>query len=183
MTFTTQTHVCRKTRKSFLILPVIATDFPEKSQEILLQMPVKNKGVNLFIKTWPQKLKKKNSKDLEENRRPLTATLEKPMILDVRLVKKIDMSKMKKEFLNISSLCRIPLLLKSKKSYRPLSLPPPDNKKSRNKKVSEPDDSWEDEESISIKSTSRIRNNKSEGESLNNEQYFEMWQGTLKIGF
>ncbi|KAG5867483.1 hypothetical protein JTB14_037682 [Gonioctena quinquepunctata] len=111
-------------------------------------MPSKNPGLNLFIKTWPPKSKTKNN-DSEEIKRPLTATLEKPSILDIRLVGKLDMSKIRKEFLNMSNLCRMPMLLKSPRSskpQRPLSLPP--TKRSKKKKgVSDPEDSWEDEES------------------------------------
>lgn len=164
MTFTAQTRLCRKRCKPFLVLPVIEKDFIQKPEEIFITMPEKTQGLNLFIKTWPPKIKKKISKAHEDNGRPLTATLEKPMILDVRLAKKIDMSKIKKEFLNISSLCRMPLILKSKKTYRPLSLPPPE-KKCFKKKTVDADDSWEDEESVSVRIISRIRNNKSDGES------------------
>lgn len=162
MTFTVQTHNRRKKCRPFLVLSVIEKDFTEKPQEILPKMPVKNPGLNLFIKTWPPKLKNKTTKEQEENKRPLTATLEKPLILDVRLAKKIDMSKIKKEFLNISAICRMPLILKSKKAFRPLSLPPPEKKKTKKKKTTDTEDNCEDEESISIRSTTRIRNNKSE---------------------
>lgn len=163
MTFAATTQPHRRKCKPFLVLSVIEQDPPGKPGEILPKMPVKNPGLNLFIKTWPPK-RKSNSKDKEENRRPLTATLEKPLILDVRLAKKIDMSKIKKEFLNISSICRMPLMLKSKKALRPLSLPPPEKKRGRKNKMTDIEDNCEDDESISIKSTSRARNIKSEGE-------------------
>ncbi|XP_074032606.1 uncharacterized protein isoform X2 [Leptinotarsa decemlineata] len=129
--------------KPFLILPLLDSDLVDR---IPKEMPTKNPGLNLFIKTWPPKSKHKDN-DCEENKRPLTATLEKPTILDIRLMGKIDMSKIRKEFLNISNLCRMPIILKGPKvtkPHRPLSLPPA---KKTKKKQSDPDDSWEDEES------------------------------------
>lgn len=164
MTLTSRSRITQNKLKPFVVLPMIDNNIPDRSHEISTKMTTKNPGLNLFIKTWPPNRKNKKSKD-DENRRPLTATLEKPTVLDIRLVKKIDMSKIKKEFLNLSALCRIPLLLKPKKGYRPLSLPPPEKKKCKMKKKNDAEDSgWEDEESVSIRSTSRIRNYKSEGE-------------------
>lgn len=165
MTFTQQPQNHRKKHKPFLVLSVIETDLSEKSKEILPKMPVTNPGLNLFIKTWPPKLRGKTTKEQEEKKRPLTATLEKPLILDVRLAKTIDMSKIRKEFLNISTICRVPIMLKSKKALRPLSLPPPEKKKSKKKKMTDTEDNCEDDDSVSIRSTSRSRNIKSEGKS------------------
>lgn len=166
MTFTEQSQIHRKKGKPFLVLSVIQSDLPVKTDEILPKMPVKNEknpGLNLFIKTWPPKLKRKTNKEQEEKKRPLTATLEKPLILDVRLAKKIDMSKIRKEFLNISTICRMPIMLKSKKVLRPLSLPPPEKKTSRKKKMTDTEDNCEDDESVSIRSISRSRSIRSEG--------------------
>ncbi|XP_056636332.1 zinc finger protein 474-like [Diorhabda sublineata] len=107
-------------------------------------MPTKNPGLHLFTKTWHTNNK---LKEVEENKRPLTATLDKPTVLDIRLIRKIDMSKIRKEFLNISNLCRIPMLLHNCKPHRPRSLPPPImNKKNKNK--SDIDDTSVEEESI-----------------------------------
>lgn len=49
----------------------------------------KNPGLKLFTKTWPLKGNKKINKDEE---RPLTATLEKPTILDIRYMSKFSFS-------------------------------------------------------------------------------------------
>jgi len=49
----------------------------------------KNPGLKLFTKTWPLKGNKKINKDEE---RPLTATLEKPTILDIRYMSKFSIS-------------------------------------------------------------------------------------------
>lgn len=107
-------------------------------------MPTKNPGLHLFTKTWHAN---KKIKDPEENKRPLTATLEKPTVLNIRLIRKIDMSKIRKEFLNISNLCRLPMLLQHCKPHRPPSLPPPVINKKKNNK-SDIDDVSVEEESI-----------------------------------
>ncbi|XP_017776309.1 PREDICTED: zinc finger protein 474-like isoform X2 [Nicrophorus vespilloides] len=79
--------------KTFLVLPLVASN----------EEMTRNPGLRLFTKTWPSK-----DKDVE-NKRPQTATLERPQILDIRLATKIDMSLLRKEFLTITNLCRIPL--------------------------------------------------------------------------
>lgn len=114
----------------------------------------KNPGLKLFTKTWPLKGNKKINKDEE---RPLTATLEKPTILDIRYMTIIDMSLIRKEFLNITNLCRMPLILKPSKGNfkKPLSILSADPVKKSKKKRKKPepnDDSHEDEESSIIQS-------------------------------
>ncbi|XP_050513946.1 zinc finger protein 474-like isoform X3 [Diabrotica virgifera virgifera] len=124
--------------RPFLVLPLLESDLLERASPNLLDMPTKNPGLHLFTKTFPSHKKRKDS---DENKRPLTATLEKPTILDIRLIGKIDMSKIRKEFLNISNLCRLPILLKKSKNskpHRPLSLPPPAIEKK--KKAKDADD-------------------------------------------
>lgn len=54
-----------------------------------VKMP-KNPGLKLFTKTWPLKGNKKINKDEE---RPLTATLEKPTILDIRYMSKFSVNR------------------------------------------------------------------------------------------
>ncbi|CAH1285433.1 unnamed protein product [Diabrotica balteata] len=123
--------------KPFLVLPLLESDLLERTSSNLLDMPTKNPGLHLFTKTFPSHKKRKDS---DENKRPLTATLEKPTILDIRLIGKIDMSKIRKEFLNISNLCRLPILLKKSKNskpHRPLSLPPPAIEKKKKAKDSD----------------------------------------------
>ncbi|XP_066262351.1 zinc finger protein 474-like isoform X1 [Euwallacea similis] len=114
----------------------------------------KNPGLKLFIKTWPRKSEKKGEE--EERKRPLTATLEKPTILDIRYMSKIDMSIIRKEFLNITNLCRLPLVIKSKgNAYKQLSILNADiykTTKKKRKKAEPSDDSHEDEESSVIQS-------------------------------
>lgn len=89
-------------------------------------MKKKKPNLTLFIKTWPPH--QKENKAIKDER-PLTATLEKPQILDIRFIEKIDMSLVRKEFLCLTNLCRMPpaipvLSLKLKaKDQRPLSLP------------------------------------------------------------
>ncbi|KYB26354.1 hypothetical protein TcasGA2_TC033817 [Tribolium castaneum] len=114
-------------------------------------MPKKT-NLKLFTKTWPQK------KDGKKEERPLTATLDKPTVLNISLIGIIDMSTVRKEFLNISNLCRFPIALtitKRKKTpviNRPLSLPSPEKHKGCKKRPETSEDSYEEEESMSIQS-------------------------------
>ncbi|XP_050305951.1 uncharacterized protein LOC126743062 isoform X2 [Anthonomus grandis grandis] len=132
----------------------------------------KNCGLKLFTKTWPLKRGKNANKTEHEERkhqRPLTATLDKPTILDIRFMGKIDMSTVRKEFLNISNLCRLPLVLKPKEKNngRPLSLLGTETRnkttKKKRKKLDPNEDSHEDEESSVIQSA-KLRT----GDHLNN---------------
>lgn len=113
----------------------------------------KNNSLKLFTKTWsPERVIAKNNVDKD---RPLTATLEKPTVLDINLIGKIDMSTIRKEFLNISNLCRLPLILKSKKMKGVISRPATVKfKKTRRSETSE--DSL-DEENISVKSARKSK--------------------------
>lgn len=154
--------IFRRRCKPFLVLPTVEKDSVDKSQEDLITMTNKNTGLKLFTKTWTPKRDHKTKK-VEEQPRPLTATLEKPMILDISLVGKIDMSKIRKEFLNISNLCKVPLIIKSRnviKVNRPLSLPPPEKHKNKKKRISDAEDSFEDEESTSVQSARKLKNDK-----------------------
>lgn len=142
--------------KPFLVLPLLETEILERTSPNIFDMPMKNPGLHLFTKTWPAS---KKSKEIDENKRPLTATLDKPTILDIRLIGKIDMSKIRKEFLNISNLCRMPLLIKKAKNSklrRPLSLPPTDIVKKK-KITSYGDDvsAGEEESTRSVKVTGK----------------------------
>ncbi|XP_072398550.1 uncharacterized protein [Diabrotica undecimpunctata] len=143
--------------KPFLVLPLLESDvLIERTSPNLLDMPTKNPGLPLFTKTFPSHKKRKDS---DENKRPLTATLEKPTVLDIRLIGKIDMSKIRKEFLNISNLCRLPILLKKSKNskpHRPLSLPPPAIEKKKKAKDLDDLSMGEEEESTqSVRVTGR----------------------------
>lgn len=136
----------------------------------------KRKSLRLFTKIAPPK--DKENKD--EERRPLTATLEKPTILDISFIDKIDMTLMRKEFF---SLCRIPLTIslhkiKSnpkeisviKRPVRPLSLPASDKslltmvKRTKNYDTSE--DSLEEESSRSARNKIAKTNSTSKIEPL-----------------
>lgn len=134
--------------RPFLVLPLLES--PKSEPE----MPPKT-NLKLFTKT-----KKTNDKN-NENERPLTATLEKPTILDIRFITKIDMSLMRKEFLSITNLCRIPLKARKKNfdrkliQPRPLSLPSTQKRK-RSKKAETSDDSWEDDSVASARKTPAI---------------------------
>nr|CAH7729589.1 unnamed protein product [Callosobruchus chinensis] len=117
----------RKKCKPFLVLPWIVNEYFTDKKEEQLKMPVKNPtSLKLFTK-------RTNIKKRED--RPLTATLEKPMVLDIKFIGLIDMSKVRKEFLNISNLCKMPLLINKKpvKIARPLSLPPAQKYKTKRK--------------------------------------------------
>ncbi|CAG9858010.1 unnamed protein product [Phyllotreta striolata] len=108
----------RSKPKPFLVLPLSQSELPARFSPEIFEMPTKRPGLRLFAKS---------SKKPVENNRPLTATLDKPVVLNVRLIGKIDMSKIRKEFLNISNLCRLPLTISKLKNItlsRPLSLPP-----------------------------------------------------------
>lgn len=158
----TERKIYTRRCRPFFILPSIGKESLDKSQEDIFTMTNRNTGLKLFTKTWTPKRDKKNKKT-EEQPRPLTATLEKPMILDISLVSVIDMSKIKKEFLNISNLCKVPLIIKNKtaiKANRPLSLPPPEKHKNKKKKISDTEDSWEDDESTSVQSARKLKNDK-----------------------
>ncbi|KAB0804054.1 hypothetical protein PPYR_01024 [Photinus pyralis] len=92
-------------------------------------MVKKNSNLKLQIKPRPPKNKEnKNDQEEQEDERPLTATLEKPQILDIKFINKIDMSLIRKEFLCITNLCRAPLTViklpnEGPLTDRPLSLP------------------------------------------------------------
>lgn len=119
----------------------------------------KRRTLRLFTKVTPPKDKEN---DTEDERRPLTATLEKPTILDISFIDKIDMTLMRKEFF---SLCRLPLTISLKKikanpkeliikrPVRPLSLPASNKpwvaKRTKNYDTSE--DSVEEESTRSVK--------------------------------
>lgn len=160
----------KSSRSPFLVLPKIETLYAEKTP-LKSDMPVsKNPGLRLFTKTWrPQK------EIEEEHERPLTATLERPQILDVELATKIDMSLIRKEFLCIANLCRVPLntltVTRAKRKTcsnptpnrqyrapnRPLSLPGGKvqlKKSSRRPCTSE--DSWEEDRSSSSHTCSKL---------------------------
>ncbi|XP_060516992.1 zinc finger protein 474-like [Cylas formicarius] len=111
----------------------------------------KNRSLKLFTKTWPIRRDKKSE---EEIGRPLTATLDRPAVLDIRFMAKIDMSLVRKEFLNITNLCRLPLTVKKKNADRPSSLANCIEKKKPKKapKIDNYSDSHEDEESSVIQS-------------------------------
>lgn len=149
-------------KSPFLVLPKIEVFGEVKSSE----MP-KNPGLRLLTKAWqPQKE--------PEIERPLTATLEKPQILDINFITKIDMSLMRKEFLCITNLCRMPINALSVSNNkvrrkppafnqnrrcppsRPLSLP----NKVQLQKSSRPctsEDSWEDDRSSSSQTYSMYK--------------------------
>lgn len=61
------------------------------------------------VGTWPLKNEKRRR---PRRPRPLTATLERPRLLDIALQGKIDMSLMRKELLSIYTLMRVPLVVK-----------------------------------------------------------------------
>ncbi|CAG9766422.1 unnamed protein product [Ceutorhynchus assimilis] len=145
-----------------------------------LKMP-KNTNLKLFTKTWPLKRDKKD----EERKRPLTATLEKPSILDIKFLGKIDMSLVRKEFLNITNLCKLPLIIKKKAdSCKPLRLLGSEthNKKTKKKrKKFEPnEDSHEDEESSVIQSAKiNSRTTKSNRNSASNKSVINFKQNNI----
>ncbi|XP_076268480.1 uncharacterized protein LOC143201363 isoform X1 [Rhynchophorus ferrugineus] len=123
-------------------------------------------GLKLFTKTWSLKKEKKNIE--EEQPRPLTATLEKPTILDIRFIDKIDMSIIRKEFFNITNLCRAPLIVKRRNANRPLSLISPEaynENKKKKRKTNSDNDGQEDNHSQIIlsarKSSSSVRSKSS----------------------
>ncbi|KAF5269813.1 hypothetical protein FQR65_LT05859 [Abscondita terminalis] len=89
---------------------------------------MRKKKPNLKLNTTIDASVNKENKDESDSERPSTATLEKPQILDIKFIRKIDMSLIKKEFLSITNLCRVPLTVikvfdKTGTCERPLSLP------------------------------------------------------------
>lgn len=80
---------------------------------------VKNPGLRLFTKTWETKnknfpkddivVKNREADDDSENNRPLTATLEKPTVIDIRFVGKLDMTIITQEVLALYNICKLPL--------------------------------------------------------------------------
>ncbi|KAF5291303.1 hypothetical protein FQA39_LY03454 [Lamprigera yunnana] len=93
-----------------------------------IKVIMRKKKHNLrLITDGSSSVNKENNRDANKDR-PLTATLEKPQILDIKFISKIDMSLVKKEFLSITNLCRTPLTIikvleKTGHCERPLSLP------------------------------------------------------------
>lgn len=146
MTLQTESKKTKRKSRPFLVLPLLENLSLKK-----LNMPKKT-NLKLFTKAWPPK------KDGKKEDRPLTATLDKPTVLNISLIGIIDMSTVRKEFLNISNLCRFPIALtitKRKKTAvinRPLSLPSPEKLKGGKKRPETSEDSYEEEESISIQS-------------------------------
>ncbi|XP_025831432.1 uncharacterized protein LOC108742023 [Agrilus planipennis] len=69
-------------------------------------MVKRKSNLKLFVTSNKENTFQNHDQDQE---RPLTATLEKPQVLDIKYLGKIDMSLMRKEFLTISNLCRLPL--------------------------------------------------------------------------
>ena len=70
------------------------------------------KTIDISSATWPKMKRSEASSgniDVARIVRPQTATLERPRILDVTLLGKIDMTLMRKGLLSISSLCMAPL--------------------------------------------------------------------------
>lgn len=117
----------------------------------------KRKPLKLFTKTWPPK----DTKEEEELERPLTATLEKPTILNISFIDKIDMTLMRKEFFALSNLCKLPLTINLKKTQkqpqaihrkptRPLSLPSSEIKHKHTQHNSRSEDE------LSLKSTRKL---------------------------
>lgn len=94
----------------------------------------KRKPLKLFTKTWQPK-----EQPEDDPQRPLTATLEKPTILNISFIDKIDMTLMRKEFFALSNLCKLPLTINLKKQpqRRPLSLPPSEINRNRKQTSSE----------------------------------------------
>lgn len=146
--------------ETFLVLPLL-----DNNASLTSAMPT---GLRLFTKklavgTWPPKnQEKKKRKKGDELQRPLTATLERPQLLNIKLITTLDMSKVRKEFLCISNLCSIPITnIKSRRKScasdrrrstpgRPLSLPSSQPKlgvKSPKRPDPGGDESWEDDES------------------------------------
>lgn len=152
MKLKTEIKAKRKKSRPFLVLPFIE-HFTFKSRDSDCEKMPKNTGLKLFTKTWPPK-RENNEENDDEKDRPLTATLDKPTILNISLMGIIDMTTVRKEFLNISNLCKFPLSLPKRRKTalvpRPLSLPSPQKKKNRKKRPETSEDSWEEEESSSV---------------------------------
>ncbi|XP_071053485.1 uncharacterized protein [Onthophagus taurus] len=149
-----------KTRP-FLVLPLIEVDNSSTQDQTMRKKP---DHLRLFTRTFTPKEKTIN----DENARPLTATLEKPQVLDIRYIDKIDMSLVRKEFLCITNLCRALPVAVSKARRKP----PPNSQRRHGvtrplilpskgiQKISRPgtsDDSWEDESSCSQTPTARAK--------------------------
>lgn len=144
-----------------------------------------NHGLRLFTKTWPKKTSDINinnelnsehdDNDDEYNReRPLTATLERPQVLDAKYMDQIDMSLIRKEFLAVATICRVPLsninraattVRKSRhrtaiiERRRPLPVTKSPGEKSKKQRkhetLSEAEASWEDESLSSGRETGK----------------------------
>lgn len=112
----------------------------------------KRPGLKVITTSWVPKGRTK------DDGRPLTATLDEPKVLDAKFAGKVDMSLLRKEFLNISNLCRVPATAKlhkksglygRRRNGRPRSLPGGEKVAvaKRSKRVESNEDSWEDDES------------------------------------
>lgn len=103
-----------------------------------IQTTMRKKKPNLKLITNTNPSVNKENKDVCDSDRPLTATLEKPQILDIKFIRKIDMSLIRKELLSITNFCRVPLTVikvfdKTGICERPLSLPSTSDKLSTSK--------------------------------------------------
>jgi len=82
------------------------------SNQMSLGIHLSPKTTDISSATWPKMKRSEASSgniDVARIVRPQTATLERPRILDVTLLGKIDMTLMRKGLLSISSLCMAPL--------------------------------------------------------------------------
>lgn len=85
---------------------------PLTCSQMSLGIQLRAETIDISSSTWPKmKRSEASSGDVDVARitRPQTATLERPRILDVTLLGKIDMSLMRKGLLTISNLCIAPL--------------------------------------------------------------------------
>lgn len=151
--------------KAFHVLPTV-------------KMPKNQTTLKLFTKTWPLKKENNTKKDKPPNNndRPLTATLEKPTILDINFIDKLDMSLVRKEFLNITTICRMPLIIKNHKrlikSVQPVKLKKKINCNNNNTNNNNNNNNSEDscmEDSLSAKSTKKLQKKSPNGDNNNNK--------------
>lgn len=114
--------------------------------------------------TWPPKhhhgrsigkSKKRTGVSVIEIERPLTATLERPVLLNIGLLDKLDMSRVRKEFLCITNLCRLPVkhnLYNNKASERKCI-----KTRARKPETTSEDSVVDSDENTSVRSRARAR--------------------------
>ncbi|XP_026464247.1 uncharacterized protein LOC113366807 [Ctenocephalides felis] len=123
---------------------------------------MRNGNNGLGMTTWPLKVEKRKKSGARPPR-PRTATLERPLLLDIAFLEKVDMSLVRKELLNISNLCRPSARKRLSETTNHNVRPNPQRKRAsvsmQHLKVPSSDESWRSETIVRNKNRKNLRLN------------------------